>query len=302
MPSSADSVAGKGLCAHCLGELLWDQESGEKVCTRCGAVSLAESGSYELALAEQSSRGPAGGSRSFTAIERVGVDTYIGAKDVDAGGKRIGRSRDLQQLRRLNTMVAWDSKRRRLGKVSMEVQRVAQSLGLNPSLGERAFRIYLREFQSKSVKTRSLAAASVACVCMACRELDVPRPPNELVAKLAGIDERKFRHYYKALLATEAARSVPSPANYVSTIAAKASLQPATERRAIEILHLVKGDSRLVGKRPISLAAAALYIASLKCGEGTTQLRIAYAASVTPITIRKRSQEISDILAAPRSA
>ncbi len=291
-------MAGRGLCEHCLGEMLWDEESGEKVCTRCGAVSRTENAFFELALAERSPRGSAGGSRSLAVVEQVGVDTFIGAKDVDASGKRIGRSRDLQQLRKLNTMVAWDSKRRRLGRVSIEVQRVAQSLGLNPSLGERAFRIYLREFQSKSVKTRSLAAASVACVCMACRELEVPRPSNELVARLAGVDERKFRHYYKVLLSTEAARKTPSPDNYVSTVAARASLQPTTERRAIEILHRVKGHPRLVGKRPISLAAAALYLASLKNGEDTTQLGIAYAASVTPITIRKRSQEISEILAA----
>jgi transcription initiation factor TFIIB len=66
---------------------------------------------------------------------------------------------------------------------------------------------------------------------------------------------------------------------------------------AIEILNKVKGDSRLVGKRPMSLAAAALYLASLKSGNKTTQLRLAYAAGVTPITIRKRSLEISDMLA-----
>jgi transcription initiation factor TFIIB len=65
---------------------------------------------------------------------------------------------------------------------------------------------------------------------------------------------------------------------------------------AIEILAKVKGDQRLVGKRPISLAAAALYLASTKNGDRTTQLRLAYAAGVTPITIRKRSLEISDIL------
>lgn len=296
--SGQSSVADRGVCPHCLGELLWDQENSERVCTSCGAVSQSEADLFEQIAAV---RGPAEGVRRSAAssmAEDIGVSTTIGFKDVDAAGRQLGQSRDLKQLRKLNTMVSWDSKKRRLGKVSMEVQRVVQSLGLNQALGERAFKIYLKEFDAKSVRTRSLAAVATACVCMACRQMDVARPPNEIVAKKADVDEKKFRHYYRMLLSTEEARSVPSPANYVSAVAAKASLQGTTERMAIEILNRVKGDARLVGKRPISLAAAALYLASVKSGDRTTQLRLAYAAGVTPITIRKRSLEISDMLSA----
>ncbi len=288
-------VVDKGLCQLCLGELLWDQENGEGVCTKCGVVSQSELVRFEQAGA---TRGLAEPNRSTPSAmaEGIGVSTVIGYRDVDANGRHLGQSRDLKQLRRLNTMVAWDSKKRRLGKVSMEVQRVVQALGLNAVLGERAFKIYLKEFHAKSVRTRSLAAVSAACVCMACRELDVARPPNDVVAKKVDVDEKKFRYYYRMLLSNEGTRNVPSPANYISAVAAKAGLNGTTERHAIEILSKVKGDPGLVGKRPISLAAAALYLATLKSGDRTTQLRLAYAAGVTPITIRKRSQEMSGML------
>ncbi len=287
-----------GFCQHCLGELLWDQDSGERVCTNCGAVSQNERDVFELSPVSRGYSEPLSRSASGAIAEGIGVSTVIGYRDVDAGGRQLGQSRDLRQLRKLNTMVAWDSKKRRLGKVSMEVQRVVQALGLNTSLGERAFKIYLKEFNAKSVRTRSLAAVATACVCMACRELDIARPPNDLVAKKVDVDEKKFRHYYRMLLSTEETRSIPSPVNYISAVAAKASLSGATERMAIEILNKVKGNPLLVGKRPISLAAAALYLASLKNSDRTTQLRLAYAAGVTPITIRKRSLEISEMLAA----
>ena len=290
------SIADRGFCQHCLGELLWDQENSERVCTRCGAVSRNEADVFEQVLAARANSDGTIRTSSSTMAEEIGVSTTIGFKDVDAAGRQLGQSRDLRQLRKLNTMVSWDSKKRRLGKVSMEVQRVVQCLGLNPVLGERAFKIYLREFNAKSVRTRSLAAASAACVCMACRQMDVARPPNDLVAKRTGIDEKKFRHYYRLLLSNESTKTIPSPTNYVSAVAAKAGLRGTTERMAIEILGAVKGDPRLVGKRPISLAAAALYLASVKNGDRTTQLRLAYAAGVTPITIRKRSLEISDML------
>ena len=290
------SVADTRLCQHCLGVLFWDQERSERVCTRCGAVSQDEADVFERATIAQSPPESIGRSAASHMAEDVGVSTVIGFRDVDASGRRLGQTRDLRQLRRLDTMVSWDSKKRRLGKVSMEVQRVVQALGLNQALGERAFKIYLKEFNAKSIKARSLAAVAAACVCTACRQMDVARPPIDLVAKRTEVDERKFRHYYRFLLSCEGASPIPDPTNYVSAIAAKASLQGTTDRMAIEILNKVKGDPRLVGKRPISLAAAALYLASVKNGDRTTQLRLAYAAGVTPITIRKRSLEISNML------
>jgi transcription initiation factor TFIIB len=300
--SGQTSIADSGFCQHCLGELLWDQENSERVCTRCGAVSQREDDIFERIVMTRAQADGSIHSPTSSMAEEIGVSTTIGFKDIDAAGRQLGQSRDLKQLRRLNTMVSWDSKKRRLGKVSMEVQRVAQSLGLNPAIGERAFKIYLKEFNAKSVRTRSLAAAAAACVCMACRQLDVARPPNDLVAKRTDIDEKKFRHYYRLLLSNEESRSIPSPTNYVPAMASKSGLQGTTERMAIEILNRVKGDPRLVGKRPISLAAAALYLASVKNGDRTTQLRLAYAAGVTPITIRKRSQEISDMISVERPA
>lgn len=239
-------------------------------------------------------QGSSGGASSLS--DGLGVATTIGPVDVDAGGRRLGQSRDLKQLRRMNTIVTWDSKKRRLGKVSMEVRRISQALGFSAVVAERAFEIYLKEFNAKSVRARSLIAVAAAVVCMACRELEIARPSNDVIAQKADIDEKKFRYYYRMLLGNETNKTISSPAGYVSAVASKASLQGTTERMAVEILAKVKGDQRLVGKRPISLAAAALYLASMKNGDRTTQLRLAYAAGVTPITIRKRSLEISSIL------
>ena len=53
-------------------------------------------------------------------------------------------------------------------------------------------------------------------------------------------------------------------------------------------------------KRSHSLAAAALYLASRELGERTNQLRLAFAAGVTAITIRKRSADMTRILGQPK--
>jgi transcription initiation factor TFIIB len=291
------SLVGEDYCRLCLGALIWDQTSGETVCTTCGAVSAESTeGLSQIRLAVGDGNLSEDLQASNNIAAEVGVSTVIGSVDIDATGRRIGQSRDLRQLRRLNTIVSWDSDKRRLGKVSMEVRKISHSLGLNGVVAQRAFEIYQKEFDAKSVRARSLVAASAACVCMACRELEIARPPNSLVALKAGINERKFGYYYGMLLASEPRKSVLDPAKYLSSIAARASLRGTTERMAVEILRKIKADPRLAGKRPVSIAAAALYIASVRCGDRTTQLRFAYAAGVTPITIRKRSQEISEIL------
>ncbi|MGH9919291.1 MAG: transcription initiation factor IIB, partial [Nitrososphaerales archaeon] len=75
-----------------------------------------------------------------------------------------------------------------------------------------------------------------------------------------------------------------------------ASLDGVTERKALDILVQTKGSEALVGKRPVSIAAAALYLASQDRGGVTTQMRLAFAAGVSPITIRKRSAEVARAL------
>jgi len=69
-----------------------------------------------------------------------------------------------------------------------------------------------------------------------------------------------------------------------------------TQRRALDILSKVGDDPVVIGKKPISVAAAALYMAALETGEYTTQLRLAVASELTTITIRKRYLEIVQIL------
>lgn len=89
---------------------------------------------------------------------------------------------------------------------------------------------------------------------------------------------------------------VPNPSRYLSKISVRARLSGKTERRALEILSFPEGNPALSGKKPISLAAASLYLAALQVGERTTQLCIAIASDLTTITLRKRCLEIEQIL------
>jgi transcription initiation factor TFIIB len=288
---------GRPTCRECLGETLHDEESGEDVCVSCGAVATSSNSYLQLppsrvAMARELNRNP------MASVMRSDLEmpTLVGNRNIDAKGRQIGENYELRQLRRLGAIVSWDPKRRRMAKVSTEIRQAAEALGLSSAVSVRAYEIYAKAFDSKGAKVKSVSAAAAAAVCAACLELEIPRPPDDMVAHKVNIDERKLRYHYKILVKGISVSSVPNPAIYVSSIAAKASVDGATERRALDILTLTKGSEALIGKRPVSIAAAALYLASLESRDPTTQMRLAFSAGVSPITIRKRSGEIANAL------
>ena len=62
------------------------------------------------------------------------------------------------------------------------------------------------------------------------------------------------------------------------------------------IIVIAKLAGITVGKNPMSVSAAALYIAGVKTGQRRTQLDMAAAAKTTPVTIRNRFKELTEIL------
>ncbi len=288
---------GRPTCRECLGETLHDQESGEDVCVSCGAVvrSSEASDSYlqlpasRIAMARELNRSP----MASVMHSDLELPTLVGHRNIDGRGRQIGENYELRQLRKLGAIVSWDPKRRRMARVSTQIRQVAQALGLSSAVSTRAYEIYTKSFDSKAAKVKSVSAAAAAAVCVACLELEIPRPSEDAVAMKMNVDERKLRYHYKILLKDTSIASVPDPAIYISSIAARASLDGVTERKALDILTKIRGSQTLVGKRPVSIAAAALYLASLETRDPTTQMRLAFSAGVSPITIRKRSGEVA---------
>ncbi len=291
------NARGRPVCKECLGETLQDQESGEDVCTSCGAVAESPDWSPLVSISRPAiERSQSRSSLAPIIHDDLEIPTLVGGRDVDAKGRRLDKNYELRQLRRLGSIVSWDSKRKRNAKVSTEIRRVTEALGFGNPVMVRAYQVYSKSFDSKAARVTSVSAAAAAAVCIACLQLDVPRPPDKVVALKANVDEKRLRHHYKVLARRTSTNGVPNPAIYVSSVAARASLNGTTERKALEILAKTKGSKDLIGKRPISIAAGALYLASVEARDQTTQMRLASAARVSPITVRKCSGAIARIL------
>jgi transcription initiation factor TFIIB len=299
MLASATVGKQRDRCGECRAVLVSDFETGEQICGACGTVSRNDDLAFSAIYGSQAARlGSVMGDENSSMMYYVSLPARIDSRDVDARGKHIVEVGDMNRMRRLNNMtIASDSNRRNLTRAASEIQRIGGSLAAGKGVVERAYEIYRRGIEEGSGRRRSIVGLAEAAVYLACKEGGIPRTAEE-IEHTADLHERKsIRHYSKVLMKGAGLHiDSPDPASEVSRIASRAGLGGLTERRAIQILEKVKNDSLLAGKRPISIAAAALYLAANQTSQYTTQIRIAFAAGITTITLRKRASEISKLL------
>lgn len=288
-------------CPSCSGNLVSDLERGERICDNCAAVIdehsyIDKNGNSNLfSLDFENERG---GEPTSLMMYDIGLPTYIDKKNVDVTGKRIQSYSEMEKLRRLNKFtISDDSKTRNLNKAIREIRRISEILGMSQSIAERACYIYRKALNKKLIRGRSITGIVAATIYIACKDAGIIFPINKIENLVENCNRKNVIHYYKLLLRQMKMNvEVPDPIQFVSRIAVRARLSGKTERRALDILSQIKGDPIMSGKKPVSLAAASLYLAARQVNDYTTQLRIAIASELTTITIRKRCIEINQSL------
>jgi transcription initiation factor TFIIB len=234
----------------------------------------------------------------------IHLPTLIGSDNADANGKAIRGRHEFDQLRRLNSItISRDTETNNGMKAIAEINRITEAMALPISVSNEAQEVYRRGLKEGHIKGKSIVNMAAATILIASTSLGVSCSLDEMERVVTTVRGRMARKYYRLLIRTmnlEPARANPSL--HVSRIAGRAGLSTTVQRRALEILEIVRESQALVDKRSLSVAGAALYLASIETGERINQLRLAYAVGTTPITIRKRSSDISAILGPAREA
>ena len=294
------------LCIVCSGKLISDPDSGEELCGSCGIVArenlelVAERRAFTL---EEMDKRYRTGEPASLMMYDMGLSSFIDNKNVDANGKQIQRYSEIDRLRRLNKItVSNNSKTKNLNKAMREIRRITEILAIGTPVAERAAYIYRKALDKRLIKGRSITGIVAATIYIACKDTGTPRSIHEIQEVIGNADRKNIAYYYKFLLREMKIHvPLPVPSNSISRIADKARLSEKTARKALDILALVSDNALLSGKNPVSLAAASLYLATIETGEYTTQLRIAIAADVSTVTVRKRCLEIIQLVKADNS-
>ena len=291
-------------CPECTGKhLSKDYERGELVCENCGLV--VESGSIDQGPewrafdAEQGEKKARTGAPMNYLKHDRGLSTQIGWTNRDSYGKSIPTNNRAQLYR----MRKWQRRirisnavERNLAVALDELNRVASKMDLPKSIRECGAMIYRRAVNKNLIRGRSIEGVVAASLYAACRQSNVPRTLDE-VANTSRVGRKEIGRTYRFMGRELNLRLLPtSPQDYISRFCSELKLSGAVHTQSIDILKRAEKEELTSGRGPTGVAAAAIYISSIKCDERRTQRDVSDVAGVTEVTIRNRYKELVDKL------
>jgi transcription initiation factor TFIIB len=288
-------------CPKCSStHLIKDYSRAELVCEKCGLVIDAEimdhGPEWRAFDSDQREKRARTGSPMTYTIHDKGLSTMIGWQNRDSYGKSIP-TRNRAQLYRLRkwqtrTRIS-DGTERNLAIALSNLDRISSSLGLPRNVRETAAMIYRKAVRRKFIRGRSIEGVSAAVLYAACRQCNVPRTLDE-ISRVANMPKKEIGRNYRNISRKLELKLLPTtPQDYISRFCSELRLSNDVQVKTSEILKQAAREELTSGRGPTGLASAALYIASVICGERRTQREVANVAGVTEVTIRNRYKELA---------
>lgn len=289
------------VCPNCnSSNLVTDRRRGEIICGNCGLVIsriIDDSPEWRAFNAEEvSSRSRAGGAISPLKTD-YGISSRISHAETDVFGHKLS-PQVLAKMRRLRWLNRRDSRAhvRNLRIALRELRRLASQLELPDEITEAAANIYRKALEADLIRGRSIDAMVAAAIYIAARKYNNPLTLKD-IEKHINTDRKVIARCFRIYVQELNIKPTPvDPATLVSKLCNELELTSMTRNEAKAILEETKHKRLDVGKNPMSIAAAAIYIACIRTGERRTQQQVAKAAKTTPVTLRNRFREIVEAL------
>jgi len=287
-------------CPECgSNHLSKDYCRAELICNDCGLVldeALIDHGPEWRAFdgEQREKRERVGAPMTYTLHDK-GLSTEIDWSNKDTYGKAIpNRNRaQLYRLRKWQRRVRIaDATERNLAVALSHLDRLSSSMSLPRMVRETAAMIYRKSVIKNIIRGRSIEGITAAALYAACRQCHVPRTLDE-ISIVSGIHRREIGRNYRYMAKEIKLKLLPtSPEDYIPRFCSELKLSHEVQTKTLELIKLATEKALTIGRGPTGNAAAALYIASVICGQRRTQQEIAYIAGVTEVTIRNRYKEI----------
>ncbi|AFN03480.1 transcription initiation factor IIB chain b [Pyrococcus furiosus COM1] len=256
-------------CPYCKSrDLVYDRQHGEVFCKKCGSILATNLVDSELSRKTKTN-------------------------DIPRYTKRIGEF-TREKIYRLRKWQKKISSERNLVLAMSELRRLSGMLKLPKYVEEEAAYLY-REAAKRGLTRRIPIETTVAaCIYATCRLFKVPRTLNE-IASYSKTEKKEIMKAFRVIvrnLNLTPKMLLARPTDYVDKFADELELSERVRRRTVDILRRANEEGITSGKNPLSLVAAALYIASLLEGERRSQKEIARVTGVSEMTVRNRYKEL----------
>ncbi|XP_044007216.1 transcription initiation factor IIB-like [Aphidius gifuensis] len=286
MAPSSRLDLGKVCCySHPDAPLIEDYRAGDQICSECGLVvgdRVIDVGSeWRTFSNEKSGVDPSrvGGPENHL-LNGSDLSTMIGpgtgAASFDASG-----TAKYQNRRSMN------SSDRALTNSYREIITMADRINIPKAIVDSANNLFKQLHDGKFVKGRSNDALASACLYIACRQEHVPRTFKEICA-VSKISKKEIGRCFKLILkALNKNVELITTGDFMSRFCSSLGLKNMIQRAATHIAKKACDIDIVSGRSPISIAAAATYMASQASKDKRTQKEISDIAGVADTTIRQ---------------
>jgi len=277
--------------------LVTDPTTGEIACSNCGTVLPEKSLELGLSSIEEYSASKVGRKISLKMAD-TGLSTIIEAKDKDSTGKSLSK----ENRRMFYRLRMWDRNSRSANTVKsfqkafILLDAIGTKLGLPEPVIEQTAYLFRKISAKKILSGRSTVGVLCATTYIACRLTNTPRTLHD-IADVGNVKTKHLQRTYRVLVKElDIYPETYTPDKFVTRLAKATNLSEKTQKLAFKILD-VAGKKRIsISKNPMSMAAAAVYLASLKNSEKVSQLKIAQVSGISAVTIRDRVKEMRKLV------
>jgi transcription initiation factor TFIIB len=273
-----------------------DKIQGEVVCSDCGLVLKEDILSYKPewrahTLAEYKNKTRTGIPIRYSKYDK-GLSTSISGFRDSAGNSLSSKTkRKIWRLRKWQ-LRARDSKTGNLLKAMNKLQLLTENLHVSNTVQEKAAIIYRKALEKNLIQGRTIAGLVAGSMYVACRFTKTPKTINDIV-KASNLSRRKISRAYRLIIQKLKIKMPPhDPLGYISRVAENTNISGEIQGISIRLLHQARHQRITLGKDPLGLVAALLYIACQLKNDPTTQKDIAEAAGITEVTLRNRKKDI----------
>ncbi|CAN8276425.1 unnamed protein product [Cochlearia groenlandica] len=176
----------------------------------------------------------------------------------------------------------------------MQIIDVASILGLDCDISEHAFELFRDCCSATCLRNRSVEALATACLVQAIREAQEPRTLQE-ISIAANVQQKEIGKYIK-ILGEALQLSQPINSNSISVhmprFCTLLQLNKSAQELATHIGEVVINKCFCTRRNPISISAAAIYLACQLEDKRKTQAEICKITGLTEVTLRKVYKEL----------
>ena len=296
----SNDIDSQNICHECSSNnIIEDGVRGELICGDCGLVLEASRISFDKEWRSYNSEDEQSRSRVGDPDSPLVADRFLSTGlnfNRDAHGNLIDAHKRWEFYRLSNLDRRRNSQIRNLRLALRELQRLTSQLGLGESISHLSSNIYRKCLKANLIRGRSIDVVMAASLYIACRKEEVAITLKDIQERANASPKELSRCIRVVLTELNIKPQNSAPNALLQKLGNTLTVTMVTQNEAMNIINEAKAAGITVGKNPMSIAAAALYIAGVRTGERRTQQQLAIAARTTPVTIRNRFKELMDVL------